>query len=684
MLNGVRNPNGIFINTSLFREPALHFKKYGCYTKELPGSYGFREYWQEELKRCKEGYSVGGVRITGNHYFYLNYIKIQLVSDFTGNTAANKTEDFPDFWDGDYNYFWMLEVARKGMSREEFNGLGLALQVKDENLTGGHHMIVGKARRKGYSYKNGAICANIYNHTPKSLTIIGAYDKKYLYPEGTMGMAANYLNHINEHTAWGKNRLIDKQEHKKSGYEIDRDGIKIEKGYKSQIMALSFGENPDVARGKDAAMVLFEEAGRFPNLQASYMATEPTLKAGRFITGQIIIFGTGGDMEGGTIDFANMFYNPDIFNLMQFTNIWDENAETTQCGFFHPFFYNLEGFYDSQGNSQIKKALDYENTEREKLKTSSTGASVLDARVQEYSKSPSEAFLTVSTNNFPTTELRNRLNLIKREKINEMSGTPCFLYREAGKVKVKIDMDNILKPIWHYKISNRTEIAGSVIIFEAPITNPPRGLYKIGYDPYRQDIGTSMSAIYVYKGVERGGTTNQRIVAMYVGRPDKADDVNEIFEKLIELYNTEGMYENEVTHVKTYFERRKKTHLLALQPDTVIKAAVKNSKVQRMFGCHMNEQMKDSGEKYIKEWLLTIIGYDEYGQPVTIIDTIDDPGLLEELILYNRKGNFDRVMALMQVMFQCQEEELGKEYGGQDEYEKAKEEMAAFEMNLFN
>jgi hypothetical protein len=171
---------------------------------------------------------------------------------------------------------------------------------------------------------------------------------------------------------------------------------------------------------------------------------------------------------------------------------------------------------------------------------------------------------------------------------------------------------------------------------------------------------------------------------MYVGRPDKADDVNEIFEKLIELYNTEGMYENEVTHVKTYFERRKKTHLLALQPDTVIKAAVKNSKVQRMFGCHMNEQMKDSGEKYIKEWLLTIIGYDEYGQPVTIIDTIDDPGLLEELILYNRKGNFDRVMALMQVMFQCQEEELGKEYGGQDEYEKAKEEMAAFEMNLFN
>ena len=36
------------------------------------------------------------------------------------------------------------------------------------------------------------------------------------------------------------------------------------------------------------------------------------------------------------------------------------------------------------------------------------------------------------------------------------------------------------------------------------------------------------------------------------------------------------------------------------------------------------------------------------------MDYIYDIGLLEELILYNKKGNFDRVMALMQVMFQVE------------------------------
>ena len=72
--------------------------------------------------------------------------------------------------------------------------------------------------------------------------------------------------------------------------------------------------------------------------------------------------------------------------------------------------------------------------------------------------------------------------------------------------------------------------------------------------------------------------------------------------------------------------------------------------------------MKDAGEKYIKDWLLEVQEYDENGNPITTIDSIYDIGLLEELIAYNRKVNTDRVMALMQVMFQRQEEQLDKVY----------------------
>jgi hypothetical protein len=133
------------------------------------------------------------------------------------------------------------------------------------------------------------------------------------------------------------------------------------------------------------------------------------------------------------------------------------------------------------------------------------------------------------------------------------------------------------------------------------------------------------------------------------------------------------MYENEVTHVRDYFTRIKRLNLLALQPDTVISKAVNTSKVARVYGCHMTEKLKDAGEKYIKQWLLEIRDYDENGNPILNLETIYDPGLLEELILYNRKGNFDRVMAFMMVMFQLAEDDGEKEYGDVDVSSNAKD-----------
>jgi hypothetical protein len=211
-----------------------------------------------------------------------------------------------------------------------------------------------------------------------------------------------------------------------------------------------------------------------------------------------------------------------------------------------------------------------------------------------------------------------------------------------------------------------------------PVDNPPKGLYKIGYDPYRQDLssGVSLAAIYVYKTVHKNSHNNNIIVAEYVGRPQEADDVNRIASLLADLYNAEIMHENEVTHVKNYFRRVKRLNQLAAQPDAVISKNIKSSKVARIYGIHMVELLKDAGEKYIKDWLLEVRDYDEDNNAILNLECIYSIGLLEELIKYNRKGNFDRVMALMMCMFQVQEDELGKVYNenstsGVDELVKA-------------
>jgi hypothetical protein len=493
-LNSVRNPDGIWINTEVFREAALHFAKHGHYCSDPWGSPDWYNYWKEERRRCRDGYEVGGVKITGHHYFYLNYTQIKVL-EATGSKAARKITKFPDFWDGDYNYFWSLEIAKNGvvnsaslattptqkelinaLEAEErtremmkvIDGLQLSVKINEKDIDGAKHMIVGKSRRKGYSYKNAAICANIYNTIPESLTIIGAFEKKFLYPKGTMGMTSQYINFLNKHTAWVMPRdVVDKQDHRKASYITTRNGVKVEKGYMSEVMALTFKDNPDAARGKDADLILLEEAGAFPNLKDSYSATQPGLTAGNYITGQMVIFGTGGDMEGGTADFADMFERPGAFGLMRFENIWDENSEGGSVGFFHPVNWNMEGFYDEIGNSDAEGARQAELATRQNILDNAGSVAEIQKRVQEYPLNPAEAFLSVSTNNFPTVDLRRQMERVKAQGLHTVKATPVKLVETRDGVRAEPILDGSANPIYKMKPDNLS-LEGCPVIYEYP------------------------------------------------------------------------------------------------------------------------------------------------------------------------------------------------------------------------
>jgi len=513
------------------------------------------------------------------------------------------------------------------------------------------------------------------------MTIFGAEDKKYLYPKGIFTMANNYLNFIGQHTPWVYPRDVinqgSKGHYRASTLEI-KNGVPIEVGFMSEIYSATFSDNPDAVRGKNAYDLIFEEAGSFGTpglLKDAYVASEDCVMSGEVKTGLITIFGTSGDMAGGTADYAEMHSNPLRFGLLPFQNVWDEDSEDTKCGFFHPVNWNMQGFYDEQGNSDTVSAKNAELRVREIRQENGATSADLQKRMQEKPLGPFEAFGMVSTNNFPILELKKQLDIVQNNKLHLTKGTPVNLYYDYGLKKVIADpiLDGSANPIYRMK-PEKTSLKGCPIIYEYPSDTPAPGAYKIGYDPYRQDKGTSLAAIYVFRPVVQGHSTHRVIVAEYVGRPSETDDCNYIARLFAELYNTQVMYENEVTHVKDYFRRRKQLKFLAAQPDAVISKAVKNSKVARVYGCHMNEQLKDAGEKYIKDWLTQVQDFDENGEPVCTIDRIYSIGLLEELINYNRKGNFDRVMALMQVMFQDQEDMLGTVYEGKaKQNEKAKQ-----------
>ena len=88
-------------------------------------------------------------------------------------------------------------------------------------------------------------------------------------------------------------------------------------------------------RGKAAKLILFEEAGSFPELGAAWEIARPSVEVDSVAFGLMLAFGTGGDEGSNFETLRSMFYNPEGYNCIQFDNIWDDVA-TKPCGFFCP------------------------------------------------------------------------------------------------------------------------------------------------------------------------------------------------------------------------------------------------------------------------------------------------------------------------------------------------------------
>ena len=654
----------MFVNTELFRTEARHFQKYGYYCPDPVGSLPWMDYWNEQTRRKKEGYSVGGVQITGHHYSYLNFGQIRLTK--TENEAegiiktrvstGKKILTFPDFWDGDYDYFWNFEICRFGISEEKLKTLNL-INVPTK-IDGGHHMLVAKARRKGFSYKNGKICANTYDTVKNSTTLIGAFEKKYLYPKGTMTMAVNYLNFYNEHTAWVKRRqAVNKTDHVRASYMEYINGYPIEKGFKSDIIALTYKDNPDAGRGKDSELILLEEGGKFDNLKDSFMATKPTVEDGAVTTGIIVIFGTGGDMGGGTVDLEEMFYNPEPYNILPYNNSWDEGGSGTFCSFFFPDKLNKVGFIDKDGNSKQKEAEVYEEAKRENIKKTAKSAAVYDKHITEYCNNPREAFLRTSNNIFPTVILNEWRGHIQTQNLYKSMGVPGYLTEMNGSTKFFPSKD--VHPIDKFPHNRLEDLKGAVVIYQSPYKNSdgvtPDGMYILFHDPYGNDTdgGASLGSAFIYKKVNNFSSPDDMLVASYVGRPGTQDEYNMNMFLLAQHYNAKIGFENDRGDVIGYAKRFKKLGWLMSEVEIIDKTQNINiRKLGRKYGTSMgSEERKAQAEIYLRDWLTAPRGKDIDGKYSLNLHMIYDLPLLDELIRYYRKGNFDRVSALLVGMY---------------------------------
>lgn len=644
----VTNPP-IMTNADYFRQPALHFLKHGCYTFLKPNSNPnseYRKFWDEEIRRCYEGYirEEDGAWISGYNYWFLNYQPMMVNKKVSKTNKAVRIEAFPFFNEGNaWRYYYLYNAREQGHHAIELAKRGCAKSFSLSAIMG-HNLILGESLES----------------RRRNITVLTAYQKEYLSDskDGTLSKFKPAINFCFSNTPFP--HLMLKNSPNEMTWQMGyKDEYGIEKGSLNQVMAVSAKDDSEKLRGKRGT-ILFEEMGSFKGLLSLYDITRKSVEDGDLVFAFMYLVGTAAEDESDFSSAKTLLYNTDKYNIMTLPNVYDRPKQGKDSfGFFFPSYINRADCYNEDGVSDVVKALIQILLARHKAKYSSDPKTVLRV-IAEDPITPAEAIIKVKAAYFPATALTERLSQLDTDvHAYDDVYTGQLVFNKEGKVEFKPTND---EPIRKYGVDNDTP--GAIEIFEMPEPdrngNIPNTRYIIGHDPVDNDAAesNSLSSTFVLD------LWNDKIVAEYTGRQNFADDNFEIVRKLCLFYNTKCLYESNKKGIYAYFSKMNSTHLLADTPEYLRdKQLIKYSNFgSNAKGVNANAAINNYANSLIRDWLMkpvVIQTVDEEGNGIEMTSMnlffIRNRALLEELIAFNPEINVDRIRALGMVMLYREE-----------------------------
>ncbi len=625
----------ILEDTDYFRPAALTYiknKKYCEYYPSKNPSSPYKKFWDEEIRRCLDGYvrESDGEWIPGYFYFYLNYCPILKIvvtgkRNKDGTARAKRVEDFPDFWDGDYAFYHYIEQG------EVLGKYGTVL----------------KSRAKGASYKAASMLNRNYFLIKKSKSYAYASEGEYLDTDGILNKADDQFSFINQHAGFSKKLAIKNTlMHRKSGY--NKKGDTADYGFRSERIGVTLKNNPDKPRGKRGKVIIWEESGSFPNLIKSWRIADKSVNQDGDVYGYMLAYGTGGDAN--TLDFSGLeqlFYNSAAYDVYAIQNVFDKNAYKSKCAFFFPNYLNRAGCYDKDGNSDVVKALVRIVRKRLTIQANSDDSADYAQVIAEEPITPQDATMRLEGTEFPVNEIKEYLSEIvpNKERLVAPHYVVDLLWVNRDTVTYKPTFTEM--PIRTFPYKSR-RIHGAVELYEIPQKSketayPPSGRYIGGVDVVDDDTmktsRISLFSIWIFD------LWNDVIVAEWIGRHQKASDNYDIALKLAILYNAELNYENKSKGMFDHFNKKHKLKYLADTPNLMRDMEyIKDTQLigNRAKGTPPTEQINAFGRRQQAEWMLTP---NENRENILGLRTIRSIAYLQEASAWNIEGNFDRVSA---------------------------------------
>lgn len=674
----------VFVGTEIFSRVADFYEKHGCYCLEPDDSPNAIKFWQREMDRRVKGVQaycklyikdipaylaaksdaerkalLHKVRITGDHYNYLNYGRIERAPnekerkqlDKEGRFKVNTVEGFPRFWDGDYWNFKIDELIANNSC----------------------NLCKAKARRKGFSYKRGSQAANTINANKNVTVTLAADQMDYLTEKGaTSYMVKVNLDWYEDKTYWRRGYLSENFDKGiELGYKKSKEGQKAF-GFRSKLLSVAIGKNESAAVGKKAIETDFEEAGKCPNLQKALDVMMSNSESGAMRIGTIRVYGTGGTKGANWEAFSNCFYNPGKNDMLPMENIWDANSRHAVCGFFFPQIWDYEPFIED-GNSLLFASWkdDYDKkrgAEKEK------DAGEYNIYVGQRANSPNEAFTNTQENIFHSPELTNHINAIKYDKSNHFYEDGWYIL-DDGRVRFVTKQECIERAIFgsdrfHEYITDvphnsKTDVHGCIREFYSPIPNDG-SLYFISYDPYRVDknkeeVSTKNSLASFQVWMRTNSKTpymGKRLVASYCGRLDTMEAVDKLVLYACLRWNCKVLYEAGTGELVTNFKKWGYRDKLLKDPSSYINRSVDGPRITG-YGIVIGDgDIKLEGMRMVRDFLYEIVGKTSNDTPIYRFNQIYDISFLLELDRFIFGRNADRLSSAIVAMFEFRKDSL--------------------------
>lgn len=202
-----------------------------------------------------------------------------------------------------------------------------------------------------------------------------------------------------------------------------------------------------------------------------------------YLANNIVTHNTAAEDESDFSSAKTLLYNPEGYNILQNTNVYDKEKQgKSKFGFFFPSYINRAGCYNKDGISDVVKALIEIFNFRYKLKYSSDPKSLLRA-IAEDPITPAEAIIKVKAAYFPVQALTERALQLDSDPKAYDDVYIGALSLDKGEVKFTPTNDI---PIRKYGVDNDTP--GAIEIYEMPEKDKrtdkiPYSRYIIGHDP---------------------------------------------------------------------------------------------------------------------------------------------------------------------------------------------------------